>query len=184
MKMEQTTSLRKLKNRSRWNVTGNVIVNVSFFCLDAMTRYAEVSVRKVIYSKQAPLCLSFIFSHQTTSSSTQLNETNSKPTPNQQTRNTIKPHSATSSKWVPSYHAYVPLPFDLSFHFTLQLLTNKQIKSLCQTIGACLMAIVNGIASVLQAIVGAIAAFFDIIISCLTCGRGGGRKRRGGASHV
>ena len=36
-------------------------------------------------------------------------------------------------------------------------------------IGACLMAIVNGIASVLQAIIGAIASLFDIIISCLTC---------------
>jgi hypothetical protein len=47
------------------------------------------------------------------------------------------------------------------------------------------MAIVNGIASVLQAIIGAIAAFFDIIISCLTCGRGGGRRRRrGGTSAV
>ncbi|TVY47214.1 hypothetical protein LOCC1_G002421 [Lachnellula occidentalis] len=57
------------------------------------------------------------------------------------------------------------------------------IQSLCQTIGACLMAIVNGIASILQAIVGGIAAFFDIIISCVTCGRGGGRRRRG-TSHV
>jgi len=59
------------------------------------------------------------------------------------------------------------------------------IRSLCQTIGSVLMAIVNGIASVLQAIVGGIAAFFDIIISCLTCGRSGGRRRRGGTtSHV
>jgi len=58
------------------------------------------------------------------------------------------------------------------------------IESLFQTIGACLMAIVNGIASVLQAIIGAIAAFFDIIISCLTCGRSGGRRRRMTTSHV
>lgn len=58
-----------------------------------------------------------------------------------------------------------------------------QIKSVFQTIGACLMAIVNGIGAVLQAIIGAIVSLFDIIISCLTCGRGGGR-RRGGTSHV
>ena len=54
-----------------------------------------------------------------------------------------------------------------------------QIKSVFQTIGACLMAIVNGIGAVLQAIIGAIVSVFDIIISCLTCGRGGGRRRRG-----
>jgi len=64
---------------------------------------------------------------------------------------------------------------------------NLQIKSLFQTIGACLMAIVNGIAGVLTAIVGAIASFFNIIISCLTCGKAG--RRRGGGhstrtSHV
>jgi hypothetical protein len=40
------------------------------------------------------------------------------------------------------------------------------------------MAIVNGIATVLQTIIGAIAGLFDIIISCLTCGRGGSRRRR------
>ena len=45
------------------------------------------------------------------------------------------------------------------------------------------MAIVNGIGAVLQAIIGAIVSLFDIIISCLTCGRGGGR-RRGGTSAV
>ena len=54
-----------------------------------------------------------------------------------------------------------------------------QIESIFQTIGACLMAIVNGIGAVLQAIIGAIVSLFDIIISCLTCGRGGGRRRRG-----
>ncbi|MCJ1462404.1 hypothetical protein MMC07_001005 [Pseudocyphellaria aurata] len=58
-----------------------------------------------------------------------------------------------------------------------------QIKSVFQTIGACLMAIVNGIGSVLQAIIAGIVSVFDIIISCLTCGRGGGR-RRAGRSHV
>jgi hypothetical protein len=53
-----------------------------------------------------------------------------------------------------------------------------QITGLFRAIGACLMAIVNGIAAILQGIIGAIAAFFDILISCLTCGRGGGRRGR------
>ncbi|PVH84892.1 hypothetical protein DL98DRAFT_382974, partial [Cadophora sp. DSE1049] len=53
------------------------------------------------------------------------------------------------------------------------------IKSLFQTIGACIMAVVNGIAGILKAIINAIASFFGIIVSCLTCGRGGGRRRRG-----
>ena len=83
-------------------------------------------------------------------------------------------------------------PYDIShlLHLKLSLedLTNsvslpKQIKSVFQTIGACLMAIVNGIGSVLQAIIAGIVSLFDIIISCLTCGRGGGR-RRGGRSAV
>ncbi|KAF6219539.1 hypothetical protein HO133_004008 [Letharia lupina] len=59
----------------------------------------------------------------------------------------------------------------------------SQIESLFQTLGSCLMAIVNGIGSVLQAIIAGIVSCFDIIISCLTCGRGGGR-RRGGRSAV
>ena len=47
------------------------------------------------------------------------------------------------------------------------------------------MAIVNGIGAVLQAIIGAIVGLFDIIISCLTCGRGGGgRRSRGTTSRV
>jgi len=45
------------------------------------------------------------------------------------------------------------------------------------------MAIVNGIGAVLQAIIAGIVSIIDIIISCLTCGRGGGR-RRGGRSAV
>ncbi len=55
----------------------------------------------------------------------------------------------------------------------------KQLESILHTIGACLMAIVNGIGAVLQAIIAAIVSLFDIIISCLTCGRGGGRRRGG-----
>ena len=40
------------------------------------------------------------------------------------------------------------------------------------------MAVVNGIGSILKAIVNGFVAVFDIIISCLTCNRAGGRKRR------
>ncbi|KAL3422305.1 hypothetical protein PVAG01_06461 [Phlyctema vagabunda] len=63
------------------------------------------------------------------------------------------------------------------------------ITGMFRAIGSGLMAIVNGIASMLQGIVGAIASFFNILISCLTCGRsgrrgGGGRRTRGTASHV
>jgi hypothetical protein len=42
------------------------------------------------------------------------------------------------------------------------------------------MAIVNGIGNILHAIIGGIVSLFDIIISCLTCGRGGGRRRGAG----
>lgn len=52
-------------------------------------------------------------------------------------------------------------------------------EAICRTIGSVLMAIVNGIGAILTAIINGIVAFFDIIISCLTCGRGGGRRRRG-----
>jgi hypothetical protein len=53
-----------------------------------------------------------------------------------------------------------------------------------RAIGACLMAIVNGIAGILHAIISGIAAFFDIIISCLTCGRSGRRRHGGTRSAV
>jgi hypothetical protein len=39
------------------------------------------------------------------------------------------------------------------------------------------MAIVNAIAAGLKAIINAIVSLFGIIISCLTCGRGGGRRK-------
>jgi hypothetical protein len=51
-----------------------------------------------------------------------------------------------------------------------------QIKSIFRTIGNCIMAIVNAIAAGLKAIINAIVSLFGIIISCLTCGRGGGRR--------
>ncbi|KFX99575.1 hypothetical protein O988_03620 [Pseudogymnoascus sp. VKM F-3808] len=54
------------------------------------------------------------------------------------------------------------------------------ITGMFRAIGAGLMAIVNGIGAILQGIIGAIVSFFDVLISCLTCGRGGGRRRRGG----
>ncbi|KAM3075858.1 hypothetical protein ACMFMG_006621 [Clarireedia jacksonii] len=58
------------------------------------------------------------------------------------------------------------------------------ITGMFRAIGAGLMAVVNGIASILTGIINAIAAFFDILISCLTCGRGGGRRRRRTTSAV
>ncbi|KAI4116129.1 MAG: hypothetical protein LQ345_003408, partial [Seirophora villosa] len=52
------------------------------------------------------------------------------------------------------------------------------IKAVFQSIGACIMAVVNGIGNILKAIINGIMSVFNIIISCLTCGRGGGRSRR------
>lgn len=39
------------------------------------------------------------------------------------------------------------------------------------------MAIVNGIGAIIMGIVHAIVSFFDILIGCLTCRRGGSRSR-------
>jgi hypothetical protein len=52
------------------------------------------------------------------------------------------------------------------------------IRGICETIGSVLMAIVNGIGAIIMAIINGIVSFFDIIISCLTCRRGGGRRHR------
>jgi hypothetical protein len=40
------------------------------------------------------------------------------------------------------------------------------------------MAVVNGIGSILMAIVNGIVSVFNIIISCLTCGKAGKRSTR------
>lgn len=45
------------------------------------------------------------------------------------------------------------------------------------------MAIVNAIAAGLKAIINAIVSLFGIIISCLTCGRGG-RRRGARTTHT
>ena len=39
------------------------------------------------------------------------------------------------------------------------------------------MSIVHAIGAICTAIINGIVALFDIIISCLTCGRGGSRRR-------
>lgn len=84
----------------------------------------------------------------------------------------------------PSPLPYTPTPPPLSpsHHTITNPPPSSQIESIFRTIGACLMAIVNGIGAVLQAIIAAIVGLFDIIISCLTCNRSGGR--RGGRSAV
>ncbi|KAI0475916.1 hypothetical protein GGR56DRAFT_640201 [Xylariaceae sp. FL0804] len=56
------------------------------------------------------------------------------------------------------------------------------IQSILHTIGSVLMAIVNGIGSILMAIINGIVAFFDILITFLTCGYCG-KRRRGGRTH-
>ncbi|KAF2810326.1 uncharacterized protein BDZ99DRAFT_462906 [Mytilinidion resinicola] len=51
------------------------------------------------------------------------------------------------------------------------------------TIGNVIMTIVRAIGAVIMAIVNGIVALFDIIISCLTCGKAGGRRNRMKTSH-
>ncbi|KAF2263467.1 hypothetical protein CC78DRAFT_534057 [Lojkania enalia] len=51
------------------------------------------------------------------------------------------------------------------------------VQSILRTIGNCIMAIVHAIGAACTAVINAIVALFDIIISCLTCGRGGSRRR-------
>jgi hypothetical protein len=43
------------------------------------------------------------------------------------------------------------------------------------------MAVVNAIAAAIKAVINAIVSLFGIIISCLTCGKGG--RRRGATTH-
>ncbi|KAJ6444112.1 Major facilitator superfamily domain, general substrate transporter [Purpureocillium lavendulum] len=62
------------------------------------------------------------------------------------------------------------------------------IRSALQTIGSCIMAVISGIGGILQAIISGIVSFCGIIVSFLTCGYCGGRRKHGGArtrrSHV
>jgi hypothetical protein len=52
-----------------------------------------------------------------------------------------------------------------------------QITGMLRAIGSGLMVIVNGVAAILKGIINAIASFFDVLISCLTCGGGDVRSR-------
>lgn len=53
-----------------------------------------------------------------------------------------------------------------------------------RAIGSCLMAIVNGVASILTGVIHAIASFFNILISFLTCGYCGRKRSRTTTSRV
>lgn len=57
------------------------------------------------------------------------------------------------------------------------------VEAIFRTIGNCLMTIVNAIGTALKAIINAIVSLFDIIISCLTCGRSGRRRTRMTGGH-
>jgi hypothetical protein len=77
----------------------------------------------------------------------------------------------------------VSFPTHTNF-FLVTTANTSQFESILRTIGNCLMAIVNGIGSVLQAIIGAIVGLFDIVISCLTCGRSGRTRNRIRTRHT
>lgn len=52
-----------------------------------------------------------------------------------------------------------------------------QIRSALQTIGGCIMAVISGIGGILQAIISGIVSFCGIVVSFLTCGYCGKRRR-------
>ena len=58
------------------------------------------------------------------------------------------------------------------------------MKAILQTIGNAIMAVIRAIGAAIMAIVNGIVAFFDIIISCLTCKRMGGRRSRTRATRT
>ena len=72
------------------------------------------------------------------------------------------------------------LPLHLHLYMNVQILTKKQIAGVFRSIGACLMGIVHAIGSICMAIINGVVSLFDVIITCLTCGYCGGRRRRGG----
>ncbi|OIW30997.1 hypothetical protein CONLIGDRAFT_562909, partial [Coniochaeta ligniaria NRRL 30616] len=51
------------------------------------------------------------------------------------------------------------------------------IQNLFRTIGNCIMAVVSGIGGILTAIINGIVSFIGILVSFLTCGYCGGRRR-------
>ncbi|XP_044721846.1 uncharacterized protein HRG_04761 [Hirsutella rhossiliensis] len=51
------------------------------------------------------------------------------------------------------------------------------IRSALQTIGGCIMAVISGIGGILQAIISGIVSFCGIVVSFLTCGYCGKRRR-------
>ena len=57
-----------------------------------------------------------------------------------------------------------------------------QISSIFGAIGAAIMAVVGAIATAVKAVINAIVSLFSIVISCLTCGAVGRRRRT--VSHV
>ncbi|KAF2639363.1 hypothetical protein P280DRAFT_403165 [Massarina eburnea CBS 473.64] len=58
------------------------------------------------------------------------------------------------------------------------------ITAVFRTIGNAIMAVISAIGAALTAVINGIVALFGIIISCLTCGRGGGRRRTARTHHT
>lgn len=57
------------------------------------------------------------------------------------------------------------------------LTNNLQIEGVLHSIGHCLMTIVHAIGSILRAIVDGVVVLCDAVISCVTCGYCGKKKR-------
>lgn len=58
-----------------------------------------------------------------------------------------------------------------------------QIQSIFAAIGSAIMAVISAIGVAIKAVVNAIVSLFGIVISCLTCGGVGSRRKRT-VSHV
>lgn len=61
--------------------------------------------------------------------------------------------------------------------WSAKLTVLNQIGDVFRSIGACLMGIVNTIGRVCKAIIDGVVTVIDVIISCLTCGYCGRRRR-------
>ncbi|KAL2828162.1 hypothetical protein BDW59DRAFT_159757 [Aspergillus cavernicola] len=53
------------------------------------------------------------------------------------------------------------------------------IRDLFRSIGACIMGVVNAIASGIKVVINGIVSVIGVLVSCLTCGYCGRRRRAG-----
>ncbi|KAL2841443.1 hypothetical protein BJY01DRAFT_9485 [Aspergillus pseudoustus] len=57
------------------------------------------------------------------------------------------------------------------------------IRDLFRSIGACIMGVVNAIASGIKVVINGIVSILGVLVSCLTCGYVGRRRRASTRTH-